>query len=65
MASYFSGITDENDHLWLGGYPGALVLSLLIGILAPRLVVLAHGSDTRVPTTLTRRGVTTAMTRTS
>lgn len=23
-ASYFSGITDENDHIWLGGYPGAL-----------------------------------------
>ncbi|AUZ88628.1 beta-galactosidase, partial [Arthrobacter agilis] len=24
VASYFSGITDENDHIWLGGYPGAL-----------------------------------------
>lgn len=24
VASYFSGIADENDHIWLGGYPGAL-----------------------------------------
>ncbi|GAA1652429.1 hypothetical protein GCM10009828_097020 [Actinoplanes couchii] len=22
--TYFSGIVDENDHAWLGGYPGAL-----------------------------------------
>lgn len=24
VTGYFSGITDENDHIWLGGYPGAL-----------------------------------------
>ncbi|AYN43093.1 beta-galactosidase [Streptomyces dangxiongensis] len=24
VATYFSGIVDENDHVWLGGYPGAL-----------------------------------------
>ncbi|KNC17745.1 beta-galactosidase [Arthrobacter sp. RIT-PI-e] len=30
VASYFSGITDENDHIWLGGYPGAL--AELLGI---------------------------------
>ncbi|MGI6878535.1 beta-galactosidase [Microbacterium sp. gxy059] len=24
VATYFSGIVDENDHIWLGGYPGAL-----------------------------------------
>jgi beta-galactosidase len=24
VATYFSGITDQNDHIWLGGYPGAL-----------------------------------------
>ena len=24
MTTYFSGIVDENDHVYLGGYPGAL-----------------------------------------
>ncbi|MGO1265149.1 MAG: beta-galactosidase [Microbacterium gubbeenense] len=24
VTTYFSGIADENDHIWLGGYPGAL-----------------------------------------
>ncbi|WP_246001765.1 beta-galactosidase [Allorhizocola rhizosphaerae] len=24
VATYFSGTVDENDHVWLGGYPGAL-----------------------------------------
>ncbi|MEV6589627.1 beta-galactosidase [Streptomyces acidicola] len=24
VTTYFSGIVDENDHIWLGGYPGAL-----------------------------------------
>ncbi|MFJ8192698.1 beta-galactosidase [Streptomyces sp. NPDC096094] len=24
ITTYFSGIVDENDHIWLGGYPGAL-----------------------------------------
>lgn len=24
VATYFSGVVDENDHVWLGGYPGAL-----------------------------------------
>ncbi len=23
LVTYFSGIVDENDHVWLGGYPGA------------------------------------------
>ena len=23
VTTYFSGIADENDHIWLGGYPGA------------------------------------------
>lgn len=23
VTTYFSGIVDENDHIWLGGYPGA------------------------------------------
>ncbi|MFY1651306.1 beta-galactosidase [Solwaraspora sp. WMMB762] len=24
VTTYFSGIVDEHDHIWLGGYPGAL-----------------------------------------
>ena len=24
VTTYFSAIVDENDHVWLGGYPGAL-----------------------------------------
>ncbi|BCY12799.1 beta-galactosidase [Actinoplanes sp. L3-i22] len=24
VTTYFSGIVDQNDHVWLGGYPGAL-----------------------------------------
>ncbi|KKD02144.1 beta-galactosidase, partial [Streptomyces sp. WM6386] len=24
VTTYFSGIVDQNDHIWLGGYPGAL-----------------------------------------
>ncbi|QNP68392.1 beta-galactosidase [Streptomyces roseirectus] len=24
IATYFSAVVDENDHIWLGGYPGAL-----------------------------------------
>ncbi|MDQ0792409.1 beta-galactosidase [Streptomyces sp. B1I3] len=30
VTTYFSGVVDENDHVWLGGYPGAL--SELLGI---------------------------------
>ncbi|OKJ26509.1 beta-galactosidase [Streptomyces sp. CB01580] len=24
ITTYFSGVVDQNDHVWLGGYPGAL-----------------------------------------
>ncbi|MEV0090951.1 beta-galactosidase [Streptomyces sp. NPDC050738] len=24
VTTYFSGVVDENDHIWLGGYPGAV-----------------------------------------
>jgi len=39
VTTYFSGIVDENDHVWLGGYPGALrdVLGIRIEELAPLL----------------------------
>ena len=39
VTTYFSGIVDENDHVWLGGYPGALrdVLGIRIEEFAPLL----------------------------
>ncbi|GAA3762154.1 beta-galactosidase [Salinactinospora qingdaonensis] len=37
ITTYFSGIVDENDHAWLGGYPGPLrdLLGLRIEEFAP------------------------------
>ncbi|NDL55875.1 beta-galactosidase [Phytoactinopolyspora mesophila] len=39
VTTYFSGIVDENDHAWLGGYPGALrdVLGIRVEEFAPLL----------------------------
>lgn len=39
VTTYFSGIVDENDHAWLGGYPGALreLLGIRIEEFAPLL----------------------------
>ncbi|RYV52155.1 beta-galactosidase [Pengzhenrongella frigida] len=39
VATYFSGIVDEHDHVWLGGYPGALrsLLGIRIQEFAPLL----------------------------
>jgi beta-galactosidase len=39
VATYFSGVVDENDHAWLGGYPGALrnLLGIRIEEFAPLL----------------------------
>ncbi|MEV4348444.1 beta-galactosidase [Actinoplanes sp. NPDC049596] len=39
VTTYFSGIVDENDHVWLGGYPGPLrdLLGLRIEEFAPLL----------------------------
>lgn len=39
VATYFSGIVDSNDHVWLGGYPGALrdVLGIRVEEFAPLL----------------------------
>jgi beta-galactosidase len=50
VTTYFSGIVDENDHVWLGGYPGALRELLGIRIeefgplLADESVLLDDGS---------------------
>jgi beta-galactosidase len=37
VTTYFSGIVDEHDHVWLGGYPGALreLLGIRIEEFAP------------------------------
>jgi beta-galactosidase len=39
VTTYFSGIVDENDHVWLGGYPGALrdLLGIRVEEFAPLL----------------------------
>jgi beta-galactosidase len=39
VTTYFSGIVDENDHVWLGGYPGALrdLLGVRVEEFAPLL----------------------------
>ncbi|GAA4949575.1 beta-galactosidase [Streptomonospora halophila] len=39
VTTYFSGVVDENDHAWLGGYPGPLreLLGLRIEEFAPLL----------------------------
>ena len=39
ITTYFSGIVDETDHVWLGGYPGALrsLLGIRIEEFAPLL----------------------------
>ncbi|WP_250008814.1 beta-galactosidase [Actinoplanes sp. M2I2] len=39
VTTYFSGIVDENDHVWLGGYPGSLreLLGLRVAEFGPLL----------------------------
>ena len=39
VTTYFSGIVDENDHVWPGGYPGALrdLLGIRVEEFAPLL----------------------------
>ena len=50
VTTYFSGIVDENDHAWLGGYPGALrdLLGIRVEEFAPLLdgetVALTNGT---------------------
>ncbi|MFJ6728648.1 beta-galactosidase [Streptomyces sp. NPDC091281] len=41
VTTYFSGVVDENDHVWLGGYPGAL--RELLGVRAEEFGPLAAG----------------------
>lgn len=50
ITTYFSGVVDENDRVWLGGYPGALrgVLGIsveeFVPLLADETVALASGA---------------------
>ncbi|MEV0269962.1 beta-galactosidase [Hamadaea sp. NPDC050747] len=39
ITTYFSGVVDEHDHIWLGGYPGALrdLLGIRVEEFAPLL----------------------------
>lgn len=42
VTTYFSGVVDRNDHVWLGGYPGAF--SDLLGIRVEEFGPLADGT---------------------
>ena len=54
VVTYFSGIVDEHDRVWLGGYPGALrdLLGVLVEEFAPLLpdqeATLSNGATARV-----------------
>lgn len=46
VTTYFSGIVDEHDRVWLGGYPGAL--RDVLGITAEEFVPLLPGESARL-----------------
>jgi hypothetical protein len=48
ITTYFSGIVDENDHVWLGGYPGAL--RSLLGIRIEEFAPLLDGEQVELDT---------------
>ncbi|MFC7811238.1 beta-galactosidase [Streptomyces olivaceus] len=43
VTTYFSGVVDENDHIWLGGHPGAL--RELLGIRVEEFAPLPAGQS--------------------
>ncbi|MFF9542571.1 beta-galactosidase [Streptomyces albidoflavus] len=51
VTTYFSGIVDENDHVWLGGHPGAL--RDLLGIRVEEFGPLADGDTVVLDDTTT------------
>ena len=53
IVTYFSGIVDEHDHVWLGGYPGAL--RDLLGIRVEEFVPLLADERTALSNGATRR----------
>ncbi|GGX85090.1 beta-galactosidase [Streptomyces fructofermentans] len=46
VTTYFSGVVDENDHIWLGGHPGAL--RDLLGIRIDEFGPLLDGETVRL-----------------
>lgn len=54
VTTYFSGIVDEHDHVWLGGHPGALrdLLGVRVEEFAPLLDAEAVTVDGGLPATL-------------
>ncbi|MFV2105369.1 beta-galactosidase [Micromonospora sp. LOL_015] len=48
VTTYFSGIVDEHDHIWLGGYPGAL--RDLLGIRIEEFGPLPDGAEVLLDT---------------
>ena len=46
VTTYFSGIVDQNDRVWLGGYPGAL--RELLGVMVEEFVPLLPGERVAV-----------------
>ncbi|MBT2415070.1 beta-galactosidase [Streptomyces sp. ISL-12] len=62
VTTYFSGVVDENDHVWLGGYPGAL--RKLLGIRIEEFGPLLDG-DTVELDDATTSGATAGGTTTS
>ncbi|MFD4029738.1 beta-galactosidase [Streptomyces sp. NPDC058637] len=51
VTTYYSGVVDENDHVYLGGYPGAL--RDLLGIRVEEFAPLRDGADVRLDNGLT------------
>ncbi|MEU8079910.1 beta-galactosidase [Catellatospora citrea] len=54
VTTYFSGIVDEHDHVWLGGHPGALrdLLGIRVEEFAPLLDAETVTLDGGLPATL-------------
>ncbi|MEG3616022.1 beta-galactosidase [Isoptericola haloaureus] len=46
VTTYFSGVVDTDDHIWLGGYPGAF--RDLLGIRVEEFAPLRDGDDVRL-----------------
>ncbi|WP_309129783.1 beta-galactosidase [Microbacterium sp.] len=55
LVTYFSGIVDSDDHVWLGGYPGALRETL--GVRVEEFTPLRAGESVRMQVTDRHPGV--------
>lgn len=43
IVTYYTGISDQNDHIWLGGYPGSI--RDVVGIRSEEFVPMSDGND--------------------